>query len=153
MAVAKAEAFINRYGLKHVVDMDLSKCFDRLDHELMLQAVNRRISDGRVLALIRQFLEAGVVADGSWEETEIGSPQGGVISPLLCNIYLDAFDREMMAPARSLCIICAPSCAQSRADVTFTRKMDSQSCGCVSRNGPPKPKAAALFTRISSRAS
>jgi RNA-directed DNA polymerase len=97
MAVAKAEAFINRYGLKHVVDMDLSKCFDRLDHELMLQAVNRRISDGRVLALIRQFLEAGVVADGSWEETEIGSPQGGVISPLLCNIYLDAFDREMMA--------------------------------------------------------
>lgn len=97
MAVAKAEAFINRYGLKHVVDMDLSKCFDRLDHELMLQAVNRRISNGRVLALIRQFLEAGVVADGSWEETEIGNPQGGVISSLLCNIYLDAFDQEMMA--------------------------------------------------------
>jgi RNA-directed DNA polymerase len=95
-AVAKAEAFINRYGLKHVVDMDLSKCFDRLDHELMLQAVNRRISDGRILALIRQLLEAGVVTDGSWGATEIGSPQGGVISPLLCNIYLDAFDQEMM---------------------------------------------------------
>src|SRR5690625_945709 len=97
MAVAKAELFINRYGLKHVVDMDLSKCFDRLDHELILNGVSRRISDGRILDLIRKFLKAGVMRDGSWEETEIGSPQGGVISPLLCNIYLDVFDQKMMA--------------------------------------------------------
>lgn len=99
MAVGKAELFINRYGLKHVVDMDLSKCFDRLDHELILQGVNRRISDG--LDLIREFLKAGVMQDGSWTETEIGSPQGGVISPLLCNIYLDAFDQKMMAQGLS----------------------------------------------------
>jgi len=96
-AVAKAELFINRYGLKHVVDMDLSKCFDRLDHELILNGVSRRISDGRILDLIRKFLKAGVMRDGSWEETEIGSPQGGVISPLLCNIYLDMFDQKMKA--------------------------------------------------------
>jgi RNA-directed DNA polymerase len=95
-AVAKAERYMNRYGLRHVVDMDLSKCFDRLNHERILTAVNRRISDGRILGLIRQFLEAGVMKNGAFEETEIGSPHGGVISPLLANIYLDAFDQEMM---------------------------------------------------------
>jgi hypothetical protein len=77
MAVAKAEAFINRYGLKHVVDMDLSKCFDRLDHELMLQAVNRRISDGRVLALIPWAQLVAVTSpdfrdvSSSWQSTPV----------------------------------------------------------------------------------
>ncbi|WP_242965249.1 group II intron reverse transcriptase/maturase [Petroclostridium xylanilyticum] len=94
-AVAKAEMFINKYGLNHVVDMDLSKCFDRLDHELILEGVNRRISDGSILRLIKKFLTAGVMKDGTWEETDLGSPQGGVISPLLTNIYLDRFDQEM----------------------------------------------------------
>ncbi len=94
-AVAKAERFMNRYELKHVVDLDLSKCFDRLDHDLILQGVNRKVSDGSVLRLIRLFLEAGVMKDGAWEETPIGSPQGGVISPLLTNIYLDHFDQAM----------------------------------------------------------
>lgn len=96
-AVAKAEMFINRYGFKHVVDMDLSKCFDRLDHELIIKGVNRKVSDGSVLKLIRKFLTAGVMKDGAWEETDIGSPQGGVISPLLTNIYLDQFDQAMKA--------------------------------------------------------
>ncbi|MGI6540749.1 MAG: group II intron reverse transcriptase/maturase [Bacillota bacterium] len=94
-AVAKAERFINRYGLKHVVDMDLSKCFDRLDHDLIIEFVNRKVSDGSVLKLIRKFLEAGVMKDGAWEETTIGNPQGGVISPLFANIYLDYFDQKM----------------------------------------------------------
>ena len=86
---------MNKYGLEYVVDMDLSKCFDRLDHEIILAGVNRKISDGSVLKLIKQFLTAGVMKDGSWEETDIGSPQGGVISPLLTNIYLDRFDQAM----------------------------------------------------------
>lgn len=94
-AVAKAERFLNRYGLEYVVDMDLSKCFDRLDHELILKQVNRKVSDGSILRLIREFLTAGVMQGNSIEATEIGSPQGGVISPLLANIYLDAFDQEM----------------------------------------------------------
>jgi RNA-directed DNA polymerase len=94
-AVAKAERFMNKYGLEYVVDMDLSKCFDRLDHELILEGVNRKVSDGSVLRLIKKFLTAGVMKDGAWEETDIGSPQGGVISPLLTNIYLDRFDQEM----------------------------------------------------------
>jgi RNA-directed DNA polymerase len=94
-AVAKAEMFINKYGLCHVVDMDLSKCFDRLDHELILKGVNRKVSDGSILKLVKKFLTAGVMKDGVWEETDLGSPQGGVISPLITNIYLDEFDQEM----------------------------------------------------------
>ena len=96
-AVAKAERFLRRYELTHVVDMDLSKCFDTLDHERIIQGVNRKISDGKILGLIRQFLKAGVMQDGMITETTLGSPQGGVISPLLANIYLDEFDQKMKA--------------------------------------------------------
>ncbi|WP_243270077.1 reverse transcriptase domain-containing protein [Thermanaerosceptrum fracticalcis] len=81
-AVAKAEMFINKYGLNHVVDMDLSKCFDRLDHELILEGVNRKISDGSILKLIKKFLTVGVMKDGAWEETDLGSPQGGLCKAL-----------------------------------------------------------------------
>lgn len=94
-AVAKATMFIRQYGRQHVVDMDLSKCFDRLDHELIITSIRRRVTDGSILNLVRLFLESGVLVDGVFASTEIGSPQGGVISPLIANIYLDAFDQEM----------------------------------------------------------
>lgn len=96
-AVAKAERFMNKYGLEHVVDMDLSKCFDTLDHEIMIKAVSERISDGRVLELIRKFLKSGVMQSDNFTKTEVGSPQGGVCSPLLSNIYLNQFDQKMMS--------------------------------------------------------
>lgn len=76
-AVAKAETFLNKWGLEYVVDMDLSKCFDTLNHELIIESVNQKISDGKVLKLIRRFLESGIMEDGAFEETPIGSPQGG----------------------------------------------------------------------------
>lgn len=94
-AVAKAERFMNRYGLTEVVDMDLSKCFDTLDHEILMKAVAERISDGKVLGLIRKFLKSGVMQSDRFVETEVGSCQGGVISPLLSNIYLNQFDQKM----------------------------------------------------------
>lgn len=94
-AISKASMFMRKYGLRHVVDMDLSKCFDRLDHELIIKGVRRRIIDGSILALIRQFLTSGVMVGTKLASTDIGSPQGGVISPLLANIYLDAFDQAM----------------------------------------------------------
>ena len=94
-AINKATMFIRRYGLQHVVDMDLSKCFDKLDHSLILRSIRKRVADGSVLALIKQFLKSGVMVDGHWQQTELGSPQGGVISPLIANIYLDAFDQQM----------------------------------------------------------
>ena len=95
-AISKATLFIRRYNKRHVVDMDLSKCFDTLDHELILKFVRKRITDGSILNLIKQFLNSGVMIGSTFENSKIGSPQGGVISPLLSNIYLDEFDQEMM---------------------------------------------------------
>jgi len=94
-AISKATLFIRDYRRQWVVDMDLSKCFDRLDHELILAGVKRKVTDGSILELIKQFLTSGVMVGDHWEPSMEGSPQGGVISPLLANIYLDAFDQEM----------------------------------------------------------
>lgn len=81
-AIAKAERFMNKYALKHVVDMDLSKCFDTLDHEQIIEKVNRKISDGSVLKLIKQFLKAGIMKNGEYAQTLSGSPQGGLCKAL-----------------------------------------------------------------------
>ncbi|WP_191603777.1 group II intron reverse transcriptase/maturase [Marinomonas algicola] len=94
-AISKASVFIRKYHRDWVVDMDLSKCFDLLDHELIISSVKRKVTDGSILNLINQFLKSGVMIGEHWEASTIGSPQGGVISPLLANIYLDAFDQEM----------------------------------------------------------
>ena len=94
-AVAQVQKDIQQRNAKHVVDMDLSQCFDRLDHDLIISLVRQRVSDSSILNLIRMFLKSGVVVEGVLEPTEVGSPQGGVISPLISNIYLNAFDQEM----------------------------------------------------------
>ncbi|AHC15780.1 reverse transcriptase domain-containing protein [Salinispira pacifica] len=96
-AIDKASTFMRRYELEWVVDMDLSKCFDTLKHDFLLTQVRKRVADGSILNLIRLFLESGVMTDAGEENTEEGSPQGGVISPLLANIYLDFFDQWSMA--------------------------------------------------------
>ena len=96
-AISKAQLFIRKYQRKWVVDMDLSKCFDRLDHDLIISQVREKVTDGSILNLIRNFLESGVMVSGEYESTVVGSPQGGVISPLLANIYLDKFDKFMMS--------------------------------------------------------
>ena len=75
-----------------VVDADIQSYFDTIDHAMLMSLLKRRINDRRVLKLIRQWLEAGVLEDGVRNATEVGSPQGGVISPLLANIYLHVLD-------------------------------------------------------------
>ena len=95
-AIAKVTSFVREYELDWAVDLDLSKCFDTLDHDLIIRTFRKRIADGSVLNLIDLFLKSGVMVDGSWQASEIGSPQGGVISPFVANVYLHEFDMEMM---------------------------------------------------------
>lgn len=84
-----------RAGYEYVVDLDIQSYFDTISHEILLEKVRDRIADGRILGLIEGWLQAGIVEDDQFHETVQGSPQGGVISPLLANIYLNEFDWEM----------------------------------------------------------
>lgn len=93
-AIKSAQAHI-RAGHKWVVDIDLEKFFDRVDHDKLMGKVQARVRDARVLRLIRRYLESGVLVDDALHATTIGTPQGGPLSPLLANLLLDELDREL----------------------------------------------------------
>lgn len=93
-AIGKVKEYAQE-GYTYAVSIDLSKYFDTLNHELLMELLRRRIQDKRVLALVKKYLKSGVLENGVVCKTEEGSPQGGPLSPLLANIYLNEFDREM----------------------------------------------------------
>ncbi len=94
-AVAAAQGYIAA-GYRWVVDLDLEKFFDRVNHDILMGRIAKRIDDPRLLRLIRAFLNAGVLEDGLVSPTDEGTPQGGPLSPLLSNIMLDDLDQELM---------------------------------------------------------
>jgi RNA-directed DNA polymerase len=126
--------------------MDLSKCFDKLDHDLILSSIRRRVTDGSILNLVRLCLTSGVMIEGNWVATELGSPQGGVVSPLIANIYLDAFDQEMkrrghriVRYADDILILCRSESAASRALATATKILEVDLKLTVNRDKTHQP--------------
>lgn len=93
-AVRTAQNYVQE-GKDWVVDMDITKFFDRVNHDILMRRIGQTIRDKRVLRLIGRYLRAGVMINGVVQESDEGTPQGGPLSPLLANIYLDALDREL----------------------------------------------------------
>jgi group II intron reverse transcriptase/maturase len=93
-AMKKCLEYIDN-GYKYAVDMDLEKFFDTVNQSKLIEVLSRDIKDGRVISLIHRFLRAGVVVCGKFDETELGVPQGGPLSPLLSNILLNELDHEL----------------------------------------------------------
>jgi RNA-directed DNA polymerase len=92
-----------REGREDVVDLDLEKFFDRVNHDVLMGRIARRVDDKRVLGLIRRFLTAGLMSNGVCVRREEGTPQGGPLSPLLANILLDDMDKELERRGHCFC--------------------------------------------------
>jgi group II intron reverse transcriptase/maturase len=93
-AVLEAQQYVQA-GYRTVVDVDLERFFDRVNHDILMDRLAKRIADKRVLRLIRHYLQAGIMAHGVHSERFEGTPQGGPLSPLLANVLLDEVDREL----------------------------------------------------------
>lgn len=93
-AVLAAQRHVSS-GRKVVVDVDLEKFFDRIDHDILIDRLRKRVADRAVIRLIRAYLDAGTLVDGVVEKSRCGAPQGGPLSPLLANVLLDEVDREL----------------------------------------------------------
>ncbi len=101
-AVRQAREFV-REGHRWVVDLDLSKFFDRVNHDILMGRLARRITDKRLLRLIRRYLQVGMMSHGVVTEREEGTPQGGPLSPLLANVLLDDWDQQLEVRGHKFC--------------------------------------------------
>ena len=115
-ALLKAKEYVAE-GRAIVVDVDLEKFFDRVNHDILMARLARRVSDKRLLRIVRRFLEAGLMQDGVCIERHEGTPQGGPLSPLLANLLLDDLDQELDRRGHAFCRYaddCAPGNVCSR---------------------------------------
>ena len=101
-AIKKAEHYIDE-GLRWVVDIDLEKFFDKVNHDILMYKLSKDIKDKRTLRLIRRYLQSGVMINGVVVSNEEGTPQGGPLSPLLSNIILDELDKELEKRGHRFC--------------------------------------------------
>lgn len=102
-ALEQARKYVAQEGREIVVDLDLEKFFDRVNHDILMSRLARRIGDKRLLRIIRRFLQAGLMQDGVCVAREEGTPQGGPLSPLLANILLDDLDKELERRGHCFC--------------------------------------------------
>lgn len=102
MALKQAQIYINE-GNRYVVDMDLEKFFDTVNHDILMSLLARKVKDKRVLKLIRKYLNSGIMLNGAIVKSEDGTPQGGPLSPLLSNILLDELDNELEKRGHKFC--------------------------------------------------
>jgi group II intron reverse transcriptase/maturase len=93
-AIKRAKGYYEE-GYTYVVDLDLEKFFDTVNHDLLIKMVRETVKDETVIAMIKKFLRSGVMVDGLVSQNEQGTPQGGNLSPLLSNIYLTKFDKML----------------------------------------------------------
>lgn len=112
-------------GYEWVVDIDLEKCFDRINHDILMGRLARRITDKRILGLIRRYLQAGIMANGVVQERHEGTPQGGPLSPLLSNILLDELDKELERRGHKFCRYADDCNIYVRSERAGGRVMDS----------------------------
>src|SRR6202040_3976549 len=101
-AVRQARAYVSE-GRRWVVDLDLEKFFDRVNHDVLMSRLARRVKDKRILRLIRRYLQAGMMEGGIVSQRREGTPQGGPLSPLLSNILLDELDKELERRGHKFC--------------------------------------------------
>ena len=127
-AVKKVEEY-KEQGYNWVLDADVKSYFDTIDHEILMELIAEEVSDGWILDIIRSWLTIGVMTEQGREETTEGTPQGGVISPLLANIYLHYFDKKMTRRGYKLVryaddfIIMAKSKAKAERALEVTRQI------------------------------
>ncbi|MGJ3495485.1 reverse transcriptase domain-containing protein, partial [Piscirickettsia salmonis] len=101
-ALLKAQEYVEE-GRVIVVDIDMEKFFDRVNHDILMSHLSQRINDKRLLRIIRRFLEAGMMKQGVCTRRQIGMPQGGPLSPLLSNLLLDSLDKELEKRGHKFC--------------------------------------------------
>jgi len=103
MALEQARKYVAQEGREFVVDLDLEKFFDRVNHDILMSRIARRIGDKRLLLIVRRFLQAGMMQDGVCVTRDEGTPQGGPLSPLLANLLLDDLDQLLESRGHRFC--------------------------------------------------
>jgi RNA-directed DNA polymerase len=123
-AVRQAQAYIQE-GYEWVVDIDLEKFFDRVNHDILMGRIARRVTDKRILRLLRLYLQAGIMLNGVVQERYEGTPQGGPLSPLLSNILLDELDKELESRGHKFCRYADDANIYVQSERAGRRVMDS----------------------------
>ncbi len=158
-AVNQLDKVVMTKGINHIVEVDIKKFFDEVQHETLMAAVGERVSDPNVLWLIRRFLKAGVMEEGKYNESEEGTPQGGVISPLLANIYLhyaldEWFEKEYKPKAKGYvqliryCDDFVVACQEKEDAEGFLKELEERLKGYGLRISQEKTKVVEFGRRL-----